>query len=424
MFIISPLLLSLLTVNVAAPSDNVTDYPSIQAAIDANPGRILMVPQGEYRITEKIRLRGDHSGLSGRGRIVQTNPAHPIIEAERCHGVLLRDLELTRTEETSTTTTEGVLAIGCRDLVIENVRVLNNRTVSAAIRLRECEAARVSHCLIRNYSRISIDDRRANTELYGYAFHCIDGTGIGISESIGTLIEMNRIVEDDLKPTPELQQRYQLGRFSGKNAVKPPGMNSTVWDAEYVNNWHQGSAIVVTSPEVSRQTRILGNHIQNAAQGIDLHCDQVIVSQNIVDNAFVGMKAMHGSRNVLITGNQFLRNDLWAIGLMPGAAAHPNNSDGGSIIANNIISDFGHGDANWIWGNNHSPLKFDRGQAADDPPLTDVLIQGNVIQAVGPPRYEYTVIIESGGSAPVGLRFSDNLFHPGTAGISNQTITP
>ena len=90
---------------------------------------------------------------------------------------------------------------------------------------------------------------------------------------------------------------------------------------------------------MSDLTRILGNHIENAAQGIDLHCDHAIVSQNIVANAFIGMKAMHGSRNVLISGNQFTRNSLWAIGLMPGAAANAENFDGGSIIAINIISD-------------------------------------------------------------------------------------
>jgi hypothetical protein len=54
---------------------------------------------------------------------------------------------------------------------------------------------------------------------------------------------------------------------------------------------------------VSDCTRLLGNHIENAVQGIDLHCDHVIVSNNIVTNAFIGMKAMHGSRNVLISGN-------------------------------------------------------------------------------------------------------------------------
>ena len=64
--------------------------------------------------------------------------------------------------------------------------------------------------------------------------------------------------------------------------------------------------------------------------------EAITVSGNIVINAFIGMKAMHGSRNVLITGNQFTRNSLWAIGLMPGAAANAENFDGGSIISNNL----------------------------------------------------------------------------------------
>jgi hypothetical protein len=46
----------------------------------------------------------------------------------------------------------------------------------------------------------------------------------------------------------------------------------------YTDAWQQGSGIVVNAPMVSDLTRILGNHIENAAQGIDLHCDHVIVS--------------------------------------------------------------------------------------------------------------------------------------------------
>lgn len=114
----------------------------------------------------------------------------------------------------------------------------------------------------------------------------------------------------------------------------------------------------------------------------------------------MGMKAMHGSRNVLITGNQFVRNSLWAIGLMPGAASHANNSDGGSIAANNIISDFGCGDAHWIWGDERSPFKFETGQQPDDPPLSDVNVQGNVVHSSATPRYRYAVIIEGGNVDP------------------------
>lgn len=397
-----------------------TSYETIQQAIDAHPGQVIFIPGGEHRISEKIRLRGKGGGLQGPGTILQANSAHPIIEIENASDLVVRDVQLTRPDEANTTGAEAILAIDCRDLVIDQVTARNNRTQSAAIRLKRCQGCRVSRCRITNYSRIGIDDRTANTQLYGYAFHCIDGTGIGVTESTGSLIEFNRIEEYEFRPTKELRDKYRLGSFSRKAPQRPPGMNPQVWEAEYVDNWHQGSAIMVSTPDVTRSTQIIGNQILNAAQGIDLHCDQVIVSGNIVENSFIGMKAMHGSRNVLITGNQFIRNDLWAIGLMPGAASGMGNTDGGSIIANNIISQFGHGDSNWIWGNSRAPLRFDRGQIETNPPLTDVLVQGNVIDVEGVPRYEYSVIIEHGTTAPQGLRFVGNLLKPGTGGLCNQ----
>ena len=131
-----------------------------------------------------------------------------------------------------------------------------------------------------------------------------------------------------------------------------------------------------------------------------------------------------GMSNVLITGNQFTKNCLWAIGLMPGAAAHATNTDGGSIIANNIISDFGHGHARWIWGDERSPFKFDTGQQPDDPPLTDVIVQGNIVQATGKPRYKYAVIIGGGPNTPRSMHFSGNLLHPGTLGVANVELQP
>jgi hypothetical protein len=201
-------------------------------------------------------------------------------------------------------------------------------------------------------------------------------------------------------------------------------VSQKTWDAAYTDNWQQGSAIIVTGPEASDFTRILGNHIENAAQGIDLHADRVTVANNMVVNSFIGMKAMHGSRNTLITGNQFVKNTLWAIGLMPGVSSHAGNIDGGSIIANNIISDFGYGDAHWIWGSERSPLKFDHGQQADDPPLTDVLIQGNLIHQSGERRYALAVVVEGEPGAPRGLHFASNLFPPGTQGVSNVPLQP
>jgi hypothetical protein len=423
-FLISVATLMVLSGAVAAPpSFSVADYPSIQAALDANPGKVLEVPPGDHVISEKIRLRGNGSGLAGPGRIIQINPDQPHLEIEDAVAVAVRDLTLVRPEGKTETRHEAIVAIRCRDLVIENVRVLDNWSNAGTISLRECRDARISRCLVRNYMRVSIDDR-TTSEDWGYAFRCTDGTAIGLDRSSGCLIEGNRIVEERLVPTREVRDQHGLGDFVKKNPVKGKIVNDVMWNADYTDAWQQGSAIVVNAPKESSMTRLLGNQIENAAQGIDIHSDQVIVANNLVVNAFIGMKAMHGSRNVLITGNQFVRNSLWAIGLMPGTGADAGNSDGGSIVANNLISQFGHGDAAWIWGRERSPFKFDNGQEPDDPPLRDVLVQGNVVDCIGEPLYRYAVIVAGGDDGPKGLRFANNLFAPGRDGVANVELPP
>jgi len=417
---------------VQAGGPIVTDYPSIQAAIDAHPGKMIEVPAGDFEISEKLRLKGEDGGLWGYGRIIQTNAAAPIIEIENATDVRIIGITLTRPEQNCDTSTEAILAMQCERLRIENVRVINNRTASSAIALRDCRDCEIRGCEVLNYSSITIDDRTSK-DLYGYAFRCISGVGISVQASTGTLIESCRVIERNLLTTPEVQARYDLGTFVKKNPVKGTLISDEVWNRGTTENWHQGSGIVVSSPEETDQTRLIGNYVENAGQGLDIHSDHIIISQNIVKNAGIGMKAMHGSRNVLILGNQFSRCDLWAIGLMPGAASHPAteegkpetaNSDGASIIAHNIISDFGHGHSNWIWGNERSPFKFDGPQEADDPPLEDVLIQGNVIQSIGEPRYRYAVVISQGPGGPKGLHFSGNLFHPGKDGVCNVELMP
>lgn len=409
--------------SLSAQSPSVAGYKSIQEALDANPGKMVHLPPGDHVIAERITIKHDGSGLYGFGRIIQQNPEQPIIRADGRKDILLRDITLTRAEGKKESRSEGIYLHQCEDVLLENVRVKDNRSPAASISVRDGKGVRIRGCTVENYMCISVDDR-THSENYGYAFRCIDGTGIAVVNTEGNLIQDCRVVEHVFVPTRELKEKHGLGKFTKKNAERGRLVSPEVWGAEYVNNWHQGSGIVVNGPELNARTQLLGNQIENAAQGIDLHCDQVIVSNNIVNNAFIGMKAMHGSRNVLIIGNQFIKNDLWSIGLMPGAASHyaraaegdkpalNPNMDGGSIIANNIISDFGYGSAAWMWADTAScnPLRFDKGQTPENPPLTDVLIQGNVIYDSGKdaplvdgvpkkegPRYHYAVRIETDG---------------------------
>ena len=427
------------------------DYSTLQEAIDKNPGRVIDAGPGDWTIDRRLTLSSDRSGLRGTGRIIQTNPKVPIVEVRNAQDVSISEVTLMRPAADSGSEAEGLLAVNCRYLSVDRVKVVDNRANRGAISLEKCFFASIRNSTVRNYMKVAIDDRTQSAQHWGYAFYCTDGTGIAVKSSEGTLLMGNIVTEDNLRPTPEMQKAHKLGSFVRKNATKGSLISQEAWDGEYVSNWQQGSAIWVGQPEETRYTRIIGNHIRNAAQGIDLHCDQVIVSGNIVENAFMGMKAMHGSRNVLIEGNQFSRNVLWSIGLMPGAASHggkiaadgtstPPNVDGWSIIANNIISDFGYGDAFWIWKDNgmvkvKAPLRFDVGQEESDPPLTDVVVTGNVIQAgghAGPgpseadPRFNFSVLIESAkagrGGAPQNLHFRDNVFPAGKDGVSNQPL--
>ena len=84
------------------------------------------------------------------------------------------------------------------------------------------------------------------------------------------------------------------------------------------------------------------------------------------------------SEDGLGSGENFFGLAFLLLGLLPGTASHgaaPSdgetparkaNVDGGSMIVNNIISDFGHGDSHWIWDPNRHTCAPERAAALID----------------------------------------------------------
>lgn len=423
----------------------ITDGASIQAAIDSHPGQVIFVPSGDYEISQPITISHDNSGLAGPGRIVQTDPAANIVVASHASGVQIRDLTLTRPPGTDGKIS-GLVVNFCPNVVIENVRVIDNRAPASSMNINKCDNGRITNNLVRNYTSISVDDRTADPDL-GYAFRCIDGTGIQLTECRGMLVQGNRVEELINRPTPEVKEKFGLGKFTKKNATKGTRVSQEAWDTETFPGWHQGSGIYIGGdPTVSDRIQVLGNYVENAAQAIDIHSDHVIVGQNFVNNSALGVKAMHGSRNILIIGNQFDKCSIHAILLQPGVKSHaagepteqgqdpataPANIDGASIIANNIISDFGYGDANWMFGNERDCICLEPGQIPQNPPLTDVIVTGNIVYDPGhdkilvdgkpmvvTPRYRFALLI----AGAVKVRVSNNILQPGSAGVANVPL--
>lgn len=426
------------------------ERPSLQELLDLKPGTVVEVPPGIHEIHETLRITRPGGGLAGTGTIVQADPTKAIIRIDHADGAVLRGLTLTRPEGRRETDQEAVLVTDSRDVTLADLRVIDNQTRGVAVAMRNSEGGRIVDCLVHNYQCVSVDDR-TNNALYGYAFRCISGTGIQVNECRGALIRGNTVREDRLIPTPKVQREHQLGRYTKKLAERGKLANPRDWDRDETDNWMQGNAVHVAAPEATDAVRVIGNLVERAGQGFDIHADHVILADNIVDDALIGMKAMHGSKHVIVTGNQFKKTTLWAMGFMPGAISHaaqpaegdrparPANVDGGSIMANNVISDFGMGLTNWIWGEENLgfPIRFDRGQVDDNPPLSEVIVTGNVVYDTGRdkvlrdgkpevvgPRYRLAVRVEGGPTAPIGLHFSNNILHPGTEGVSNVELKP
>ena len=416
---------------------SVAEYPSVQAAVDANAGQAVYVPAGDYLLSEEVSISKDGTELYGLGRLIQQNPRAAIVRIHDAKRVTLRGVTLTRSAGHEVAEREGIRVDHAEYVVLDSLQVLDNRAKDGAITMTDSHHCEVRNCLVHNYSRITVDDRTQGNEgkYYGYAFNCIDGTGIVVSNCQDVLIQSNRVIEEFLQATPEIKEEYDLGTFVRRNEQRGELVSEQTWQAGYVNNWHQGSAITISSPEQTRYVRVINNHIENAAQGIDIHADHVLVQGNMVIDSFIGMKAMHGSRYVLIANNHFSKSVLWAIGLMPGASSKVGNEDGDSIITGNIISEFGYGKAAWIWpSDRHTcvPIKLERGQTAENPPLRNVLVTGNVIaesfsddsiaeQQRLPPRYKWALLIDAGPGGPINVTVSDdNLLPPGTEGVRNR----
>jgi hypothetical protein len=430
---------------------DVTRYPTLQAAIDANPGRQIRLPAGEFRIDRALVISSDSTELIGPARIVQTNPKEALIRVRGARAVRISDVSFSRAEGMQEAEQHGVMVNDSQDVRLLALRVTDNHSHSAICVTNSTDVT-VQGCVVINYKGLAIDDR-TNSKLMGYAFKAMDGTGIQFRAVQRGFIRDNRIHEYRMLPTPEIRDRHDLGALTVKPKERAPLVPEEIFATGRTNNWHQGSGIHVAHPDRGSHLVISGNFIENPGQGIDIHSDNVTVANNVITKALIGMKAMHGSKHVLIDGNQFSYCDLWGVMLMPGAASHASsnggdtadgkpateNVDGGTIVSNNIFSFFGMGQNRWNWpnrqprGEGENVIAILGGQLESNPPLRTVLITGNVVYDSGadtvlrdgqwtkvPPLFRFALYVEpTKHPAPLNIRAVGNLFDSGYEGVTN-----
>lgn len=421
-------------------------YSTIQAAIDANPARIIRLPAMEYTINRAIVITHDRTEIYGPARIVQTNAHEPMVRIQDAKGVRLVDLSFTRPDGSRETDQAGIDVTGCEEVALLRLRVSENHT-HASIHVRKSRDVTVEDCTITNYKGPTIDDR---TKLAGagYAFRSIDGTGIQMLGVHGGVIRNNRVTELRLWPTRQVKDRYNLGALTVVPAMAGPLVSEDIVKSGYTNNWHQGAAIQVSKPDPTDTFIITGNIIDHPAQGLDIHADKVAVAGNMISHCMTGIKTSHGAKNVLIDGNQVDHADLRGVELhagftshasanaAPGVKAMPEDLDGGTLVSNNIFSYFGFGDQYWNWEAHRARnvISITAAPLPTNPPIHDVLVVGNLVYDSGrdtvslagkwvkvAPRYHHAVFVEKDRQQPpVNIQEFGNLLDPGLEDVHTQ----
>jgi hypothetical protein len=428
-------------------------YASLQDAIDANPGKMIFVPAGIREISQPLRIQRDGAGIYGYGAIIQTSPGEDILQIRNAADVRIEGVTFRRVSPEFHRSVKAVDAENCRALVLKDLKILDNRTNRAAVLLTNSDYCRVEACEVINYKTIAIDDR-VKDPLYGYAFNAIDGHGIRAINCKGIQILHNRVMEKELLPTKEIMEKYQLGHMVKRLDKLGPLASYGVSKDGFLFIWHQGAGIGVHGASVNTQTQIEGNYIENAAQGIDAHSDFMTLVGNHVEDCYIGLKAFHGSRGVIIANNIVRAAAKYGILLRPGSgsfeasealgtqAARGENVERGFIISNNIISDTGWGSESWRLASDESDpsmpaaIKLGTGPLPENPVLRDVIVQGNLVYDRGrdkvlvdgkaqtvPPRYKRAVWMDE-KPVPENIIFMGNIFHAGSKGVSNRKVTP
>ena len=436
----------------AATNPAVTGYPSIQAALDANPGRPLHLPWGEYRVDQPIVIRTAGGGLYGEGTVIQTNDDADIIQVTGAGNVRIEGITLLREKPKFFKSARAVWADRSPYFTLRNVTIRGNRASPAAVLVTECDYATLEGCTILDYKTVTIDDRMDN-DLYRYAFRAIDGHGIKVRQCTGIRIIRNRIIESELRPTEATMKLHDLGKIVSRAAELGPLASFGVRDGvSFI--WHQGAGVGISDPSRTALTLVDGNYIENAAQAFDVHSDFMVVTNNQISNCYTGIKVFHGSRGVVLSNNIIHRPGKYGIMLRPGSnsfeasaatdgqPAREENVQRGLVIANNIITDIGYDDEHWrLWNDDPtetSPvgIKVGTGPQGYNPRFGDLIIQGNLIYdhgrdkilvngvpAVQPPRYKWAIWFDEEWRVE-NARLTGNIFHAGEKGVSNLPIQP
>lgn len=276
------------------------DTAAIQQALDAGKG-VVELPAGRYRLTATLRVPSK-SGLRGPGTLYMEADATTLMNADEATSLTDIRLDGFRVEKqfVMNSVHDGIRIVGARNVVIDGVEV-TGISCCYGISLERCENFAIRNCYIHDF-------KSDWTERKLPGGRSLDSLGIHLRYSKWGQVTGNRIENLNVSEASANAMAYQTDGIN-------PG-----WCSQLV---------------------IANNIIRNVGEGIDLvHCESTAVTGNAIDTCWhFGIKVIHGSRLVTLTGNTIRDASLAGMSLYFGGS---NNGESyGNVVNGNTIANTG-----------------------------------------------------------------------------------
>ena len=344
------------------PAIDASNYPTIQAALDAIPpaGGVVRLPAGDFKISEPLILRRGDTRLEGVGsatNIINTNqegqPALIIAHADgdkvkkedRLWRVNLANFRITGNEKSG----HGIVATLIEEIFVQGVSVSYHG--GDGIRLERCyEDPRISNCLITYNKKVGLNILGGHDivvsanqfEENNDALHCIDSfnlcmtgnnlddhlnLGVLIENTYGSVLSGNMI--EECKGTAITLDRDCYGITISANVIAHNGAGIDLKDAHGCAISANTFTIMKTDalrigPDSGRIT-VTGNNFSNSYLG-----DGIVKRRE--DDRDAGGLILESTNHIVVTGNLFS-------GLRPKAVELRGGKSEGIVFANNLIVD-------------------------------------------------------------------------------------
>ncbi len=346
----------------ARPAIDASNFPTIQAALDAVPetGGVVRLPAGNFEISAPLMLRhGDTrlEGVGGATNIINTNqegqPALIVAHADgdkvkredRLWRVNLADFRITGNEKSG----HGIVATMIEEIFVQGVSVSYHG--GDGIRLQSCyEDPRVSDCLITYNKQVGLNILGGHDIVVSAnqfeenkdALHCIDSfnlcmtgnnlddhlnRGVLIENTYGSVLSGNMI--EECAGTAVTLDRDCYGTTISANVIAHNGAGIDLKDAH-------GCAVSANTFTIMKKD----------ALRIGPHSGRITVTGNNFSNSYLGdgkVKrreedrdagglVLEGTKHVTVVGNLFS-------GLRPKAIELRGAKSEGIVFDNNVVVD-------------------------------------------------------------------------------------